>query len=238
MPEEVKTEAMRELNRLARMSPASPEYGVTRTYLEWMANLPWSISSGAQVDVQARGRDPRRRPLRSGEGEGSHSRLPGRAAAEARAEGADPVLRGTSRRGQDVAGQIDRARAGPQVRAHLHGRHARRGGDPRPPPHLYRRAARADHPGAAARRRQRSGLHAGRGGQARAAISAAIRRRRCSKCWTRSRTPPSATTTWTCRSTFRRSCSSPRPTCSTRSRTRCATAWRSSRSRATPSRRR
>ena len=52
MTDEVKTEAMRELNRLARMSPASPEYGVTRTYLEWMANLPWSISSGSQVDVK------------------------------------------------------------------------------------------------------------------------------------------------------------------------------------------
>ena len=52
MTEEVKTEAMRELNRLSRMSPASPEYGVTRTYLEWMANLPWSISSGSQVDVK------------------------------------------------------------------------------------------------------------------------------------------------------------------------------------------
>jgi len=52
MKEEVKTEAMRELNRLSRMSPASPEYGMTRTYLEWMANLPWSVSSGSQVDVK------------------------------------------------------------------------------------------------------------------------------------------------------------------------------------------
>src|SRR5215469_4812110 len=52
MPEEVKTEAMRELGRLARMAPASPEYGVTRTYLEWMANLPWSTSTAAQVDVK------------------------------------------------------------------------------------------------------------------------------------------------------------------------------------------
>ncbi|HLI85548.1 MAG TPA: endopeptidase La [Bryobacteraceae bacterium] len=52
MPEEVKTEAMRELNRLSRMNAASPEYGVTRTYLEWMAALPWSASSGAQVDVK------------------------------------------------------------------------------------------------------------------------------------------------------------------------------------------
>jgi ATP-dependent Lon protease len=52
MPDEVKTEAMRELNRLSRLSPSSPEYGVTRTYLEWMASLPWSVSSGSQVDVK------------------------------------------------------------------------------------------------------------------------------------------------------------------------------------------
>jgi ATP-dependent Lon protease len=52
LPEEVKTEAMRELNRLARISPNSPEYGVSRTYLEWMAALPWSLSSGSQVDVK------------------------------------------------------------------------------------------------------------------------------------------------------------------------------------------
>jgi ATP-dependent Lon protease len=52
MPEEVKTEVMRELNRLAKMPTASPEYGVTRTYLEWMGNLPWSVSSGSIVDVK------------------------------------------------------------------------------------------------------------------------------------------------------------------------------------------
>ncbi len=52
MPPEVTTEALRELARLSRMSPASPEYGVTRTYLEWMGSLPWSVSSGAQVDVK------------------------------------------------------------------------------------------------------------------------------------------------------------------------------------------
>jgi ATP-dependent Lon protease len=52
IPQEVKTEVMRELGRLGRMSPASPEYGVARTYLEWMAHLPWSVSSGSQVDVK------------------------------------------------------------------------------------------------------------------------------------------------------------------------------------------
>ena len=52
MAEAVKTEVLRELNRLARMSPASPEHGMARTYLEWMASLPWAISSGSQVDVK------------------------------------------------------------------------------------------------------------------------------------------------------------------------------------------
>ena len=52
MPPEVKTEAMRELERLTRLSTASPEHGVTRTYLEWMAALPWSVSSGSPVDVR------------------------------------------------------------------------------------------------------------------------------------------------------------------------------------------
>ncbi|MGA3098143.1 MAG: endopeptidase La [Bryobacteraceae bacterium] len=52
MNEEVKAEAMRELGRLARISPSSPEYGVARTYLEWMAALPWSQSSGSRVDVK------------------------------------------------------------------------------------------------------------------------------------------------------------------------------------------
>jgi len=52
MPAEVKAEAIRELERLARISTASPEHGVTRTYLEWMAALPWSVSSGSPVDVK------------------------------------------------------------------------------------------------------------------------------------------------------------------------------------------
>src|SRR5476649_1325321 len=52
MAEEVQAEALRELNRLGRMSPASPEYGLTRTYLEWMASLPWKVSLGSTVDVR------------------------------------------------------------------------------------------------------------------------------------------------------------------------------------------
>jgi ATP-dependent Lon protease len=51
MPEEVKKEALKELNRLARMSPMAADYAVTRNYVEWLAVLPWAKSSGGEVDI-------------------------------------------------------------------------------------------------------------------------------------------------------------------------------------------
>src|SRR5262245_54870559 len=51
MPEEVKKEAHKELNRLARISPMAADYSVTRNYIEWLAILPWSKSSGGEVDI-------------------------------------------------------------------------------------------------------------------------------------------------------------------------------------------
>ena len=51
LPEEAQKEADRELGRLQRMSPAASEYSVTRTYLEWLASLPWTKSSAEEVDV-------------------------------------------------------------------------------------------------------------------------------------------------------------------------------------------
>jgi len=50
-PEGLK-ECERELKRLAKMTPASAEYMVARTYLEWMISLPWSKSSGTEeIDI-------------------------------------------------------------------------------------------------------------------------------------------------------------------------------------------
>ncbi len=52
MPEETKKEALKELNRLQRMNPAQADYGMTRSYVEWLAVLPWSKSSGEAVDIK------------------------------------------------------------------------------------------------------------------------------------------------------------------------------------------
>src|SRR5271167_3580734 len=52
MTPEAKKECDRELKRLAKMTPASAEYMVSRTYLEWMTSLPWTKSSGsAEIDI-------------------------------------------------------------------------------------------------------------------------------------------------------------------------------------------
>nr|WP_263429901.1 endopeptidase La [Nannocystis pusilla] len=51
MPEEAEKVARKQLDRLKAMQPSSAEYTVTRTYLEWLVDLPWSISSEDQLDI-------------------------------------------------------------------------------------------------------------------------------------------------------------------------------------------
>jgi len=52
LPPEAKEQAERELNRLASMPPAAAEYGVIRTYLEWLASLPWNKSTEDILDIR------------------------------------------------------------------------------------------------------------------------------------------------------------------------------------------
>jgi len=52
MPKTVETETLRELDRLSKISPASPEYSVIRTYLDWVCELPWAIQTKDQLEVQ------------------------------------------------------------------------------------------------------------------------------------------------------------------------------------------
>ncbi|HLI33787.1 MAG TPA: endopeptidase La [Terriglobia bacterium] len=51
MTEEAKKEALRELNRLSKMSPVAADYHVTRTYLDWLVALPWNKVSELKVDI-------------------------------------------------------------------------------------------------------------------------------------------------------------------------------------------
>jgi ATP-dependent Lon protease len=51
MTEEAKKEALRELSRLSKMSPAAADYHVTRTYLDWLVVLPWNKVSELKVDI-------------------------------------------------------------------------------------------------------------------------------------------------------------------------------------------
>jgi ATP-dependent Lon protease len=52
LPEEAEKAANREFKRMRNMQPSQAEYTVARTYLEWLADLPWSKSSNDNLDLQ------------------------------------------------------------------------------------------------------------------------------------------------------------------------------------------
>ena len=55
LPEHVAKAAEREVKRLDRMTPASPEYQMIRTYLDWILEVPWSVTTEDRLDpVEAR----------------------------------------------------------------------------------------------------------------------------------------------------------------------------------------
>lgn len=51
MPDEALKEANRELDRLSKLPPAAAEYGVIKTYLDWLTTLPWSTSSEHEINI-------------------------------------------------------------------------------------------------------------------------------------------------------------------------------------------
>ena len=52
MPDQAREAAKKELSRLSKMSPASAEYTVSRTYLDWIVELPWEVSTTDTIDIE------------------------------------------------------------------------------------------------------------------------------------------------------------------------------------------
>jgi ATP-dependent Lon protease len=53
LPEAVQTVASREIDRLERMTPQSPEYQMIRTYIDWILDVPWAVATDDRLDPAA-----------------------------------------------------------------------------------------------------------------------------------------------------------------------------------------
>ena len=237
MPDDVKKEALKELGRLARMSPMAADYGLTRNYIEWLAVLPWQKSSGVDIDI------PKAKEILDSDHydlEKVKNRILDYLSVRRLKPGMKgPILCfvGPPGVGKTSLGKsIARALGRKFVRLSLGGVHDEaeiRG---------HRRTYIGALPGQIMQGIRRAETNdpvfmldeidkVGRDFRGDPA-------RRCWKRLIRSRTSASATTTSTCRSICRRCCSSPRRTCSIRLPSRCAIAWRSSNCKATRKKRR
>jgi ATP-dependent Lon protease len=56
LPEQARTTALKELERLNQMPPMAPEVGIIRTYLDWILDLPWEAATEDNLDVKRAGR--------------------------------------------------------------------------------------------------------------------------------------------------------------------------------------
>jgi ATP-dependent Lon protease len=244
MPEAVRSQAERELDRFERMGESNAESSMIRTYLDWLLAVPWDKRSEERLDpVHARevldadheGLDDVKRRIT--EYLAVRKLRSERGLTENRRSGVILTLIGPPGTGKTSIGEsIARATGRQFVRMSLGG--VRDEAEIRG----HRRTYVGALPGRLVRALRDAGTmnpvimldevdKIGRTGEA-------TRRRRCSRSSTPRRTTPSAIITWTSSSTSRRCSSSPPRTWPTRSRPRSSTGWRSSGSTATRPRRR
>ncbi len=93
LPKDVKEKAEQELKRLEAMPPVSAEATVSRNYIDWLVSVPWRKRSKRAEGPRKRREDPERGPLRPGEDQGPHPRVPGRAPARGADQELDHLLR-------------------------------------------------------------------------------------------------------------------------------------------------
>ena len=212
LPEPVKARVLRELRKMRRMSPIAPESTVSRNFVDWVLALPWTARTDDVLDVAHA-----RRIL----DEDHYGLEPvkdrildyiGVLSLVGRLEGPILCLVGPPGVGKTSLGRsVARALGRKFVRMSLGG--VRDEAEIRGHRRTYIGVDAGARPaGHAPRRGGEPGDPARRGGQAGRRTIAAIRRRRCSRCSTPSRTARSTITTWRSTTTCRRCCSSPRPT--------------------------
>ena len=137
----------RQLKKLERMHPDSAETATLRNWLDWMVALPWGKQSKDNLDLAEAQRilDEDHYGL-----EKVKERIVEYLAVRKlkdKMKGPLLCFVGPPGVGKTSLGQVDRARARPQVRAPVAGRREGRGGDPRPSPHLRGLDAGPHHPG-------------------------------------------------------------------------------------------
>ena len=157
---EIKEKMEEEIEKLSMMDPASSEYTVTRNYIDTVLSLPWNARTVDSIDLDKAEKILNRDHY--GLEDVKKRILEFLAVKKLKPDGKGSIicLRGPSGRGQDIARKIDRRVPQPEVFPDFAGRHARRGGDKGPPPHLHRRHAGQDHPGPQDMQVQEPGLHA------------------------------------------------------------------------------